>query len=270
MSTAMPREHQIRVGGVLRAVRALEPVDIAFAASVDAAAGTFVLDRFEGARTDRLRNLSSPIGEGVGGRCIALGRPVVVKDYATAKGITHRFDREVAGEGLSAMFAVPVTRDGVLRDVVYGAVRRPMAFGERLIDEAVAIVRRSGAPVAGDGAQEADAPRWWTTRDVADEIAKIAAGIAEPALRRRLQELGACLSGLTESPVDAGPQVRLTSRELDVLTAVAMGHGNVEVGRRLGLTVQTVKSYLKSAMAKLDSHTRGEAVYRARVAGLLP
>lgn len=38
----------------------------------------------------------------------------------------------------------------------------------------------------------------------------------------------------------------------------------------LFLSVETVKSYLKSAMAKLDSHTRCEAVQRARRADLLP
>lgn len=270
MSTVMPREQRTRVGGVLRAVRALDPVEIAFAASVDPAASTFVLDRFEGARTDRLRNLICPIGAGVGGRCIALGRPVFVKDYVAAKGITHRFDREVAGEGLSAMFAVPVTSNGVVRDVVYGAVRRPMMFGERLIDQAVDIVKHSSDPVAEEVPPAAGPAPRRTPRDVAAEIVRIAATIADPALRGRLQELGACLSGLSEGPAEAGSPARLSPRELDVLSAVAMGHANVDVACRLGLTVQTVKSYLKSAMAKLDSHTRGEAVYRARMAGLLP
>ena len=54
-----------------------------------------------------------------------------------------------------------------------------------------------------------------------------------------------------------------------MLAAVALGHGNAEVARRLLLSVETVKSYLKSAMAKLDSHTRSEAVHRARAMGLL-
>ena len=33
---------------------------------------------------------------------------------------------------------------------------------------------------------------------------------------------------------------------------------------------ETVKSYLSSAMVKLDAHTRHEAVVRARRLGLLP
>jgi LuxR family transcriptional regulator, regulator of acetate metabolism len=54
-----------------------------------------------------------------------------------------------------------------------------------------------------------------------------------------------------------------------VLALVAVGCGNGAVAERLGLTVHTVKSYLKSAMGKLDSHTRGEAVHAARGAGLI-
>ncbi|TNC23768.1 response regulator transcription factor [Amycolatopsis alkalitolerans] len=64
--------------------------------------------------------------------------------------------------------------------------------------------------------------------------------------------------------------MKLTQRELDVLAEVAMGWSNGRVASRLGLTEQTVKSYLKGAMSKLDSHTRGEAVYQARIHGLLP
>ncbi|MFF4599471.1 LuxR C-terminal-related transcriptional regulator [Amycolatopsis sp. NPDC001319] len=257
MSTATPRA---RVDGVLRAVRALEPVDVAFAARVDRGTGTFVLDRFDGARTDLLRNLVIPRGEGVGGRCIALERPVFVRDYVAAKGITHRFDGAVAGEGLSAMFAVPVKTDGVVRDVVYGAARTSVEFGEGLIDRAVDLVKRSAV-------EEPPSPPRRSAGDIAAELEDIAAAVTDPEVRRRLRELGASLSG---KPAEDDLPIRLSPRELDVLTAVAMGHANVDVARRLGLTVQTVKSYLKSAMAKLDSHTRGEAVYRARMAGLLP
>ncbi|MFC6932444.1 response regulator transcription factor [Actinomadura yumaensis] len=49
-----------------------------------------------------------------------------------------------------------------------------------------------------------------------------------------------------------------------------MGCTNAEAAQRLGLLPETVKSYLRSAMRKLDSHTRLEAVSTARRAGLLP
>ncbi|MFD0660636.1 response regulator transcription factor [Thermocatellispora tengchongensis] len=67
-----------------------------------------------------------------------------------------------------------------------------------------------------------------------------------------------------------GPAARLSPRELDVLAQVAMGCTNAETARRLGLLHETVKSYLRSAMRKLGTHTRTETVAAARRTGLLP
>jgi DNA-binding CsgD family transcriptional regulator len=43
-----------------------------------------------------------------------------------------------------------------------------------------------------------------------------------------------------------------------------------EAAKRLSLKPETVKSYLRSATAKLGAHTRHEAVAKARRARLLP
>ncbi|MDF3149900.1 LuxR C-terminal-related transcriptional regulator, partial [Streptomyces sp. T21Q-yed] len=51
---------------------------------------------------------------------------------------------------------------------------------------------------------------------------------------------------------------------------VAAGSTNAVAAERLGLGAETVKGYLRSAMRKLGTHTRGEAVVAARRAGLLP
>ena len=66
------------------------------------------------------------------------------------------------------------------------------------------------------------------------------------------------------------PDNPLSPRELDVLALVAVGCGNAEVGRRLGLLPETVKSYLRSAMSKLGTHSRMETVVAARRGGFLP
>ncbi|WP_224392403.1 LuxR C-terminal-related transcriptional regulator [Pseudonocardia sp. ICBG1293] len=253
--------------GLLRTLVALDAVDVAFAAAVDPGTGMFVLDRFEGARTDHLRDVRSLHGHGLGGRCIALRRPVFVRDYVEARGITHQFDRQVAAEGLRAILAVPVVDGaGRVEQVVYSAARRSSAFGQRLIDRAVDLVGRSRSGRDVDPGRASLDPG--DLHELVTALSSIAREIADPGLRRRLQDVVArTLSPPEEAPV---PPVRLSRRELDVLTEVARGLGNRRIGERLGLTEHTVKSYLKSAMYKLDSSTRGEAVFRARGEGLLP
>lgn len=246
----------VDVDAVLRGIAALGPVDVAFAASLPGD-GTFVLDRFHGTRTDALAGVAVPVTDGLGGKCIDLARPVKVSDYGVARGITHPLDPQVRREGLRAIFAVPVVVRGGVAAVVYGAARRPARFGDRLVGTAADVVRRAarcpsvGPPDRGE---------------VHAELRAIAARETDPALRARLYALARRLA----CPTPDRPSVALSPRELDVLAAVAVGCGNAEVSRRLHLTEQTVKSYLKSAMCKLDSHSRGEAVHRARTAGLLP
>lgn len=259
---------RVATAELLRSLRALGPVDVAFAARVDVQNARFVLDQFDGARTANLRNLVSPAGNGVGGKCITLSRPVSVTDYAEARGISHEFDRQVAGEGLRAVFAIPVVGPTGVREIVYGAARRPVSFGERLIDRALGIVNGAVRAYRSDRRSQPDQVAV-AVREVRAELTAIANDVADPVLCRRLRELIERLARLPGSTAHQ-PSVKLTRRELDVLTEVAMGWGNARVADRLGLTEQTVKSYLKGAMGKLDSHTRGEAVYRARTAGLLP
>ena len=71
-----------------------------------------------------------------------------------------------------------------------------------------------------------------------------------------------------EGPIET--DVRLSPRETDVLACAALGATNAEIATTLSLKEVTVKSYLQSAMAKLDASTRHAAVAKARRAGLLP
>jgi DNA-binding CsgD family transcriptional regulator len=52
----------------------------------------------------------------------------------------------------------------------------------------------------------------------------------------------------------------LTARERELMTLVASGHNNVEIGRRLGLGRGTVHRLMSSAMGKLGARTRSQAV----------
>jgi DNA-binding NarL/FixJ family response regulator len=66
---------------------------------------------------------------------------------------------------------------------------------------------------------------------------------------------------LAVSAVSRGPQ--LTSRERDVLRLLADGLANEEIGRRLFISSETVRTHVRKAMTKLDADTRTEAVAKA-------
>jgi DNA-binding NarL/FixJ family response regulator len=51
----------------------------------------------------------------------------------------------------------------------------------------------------------------------------------------------------------------LTAREIDVLRLIAAGHPNKEIGARLSVTEETVKSRVKNILAKLHANDRTHA-----------
>jgi LuxR family transcriptional regulator, regulator of acetate metabolism len=135
--------------GTARLVRDAAGADAGFVADVDRAGPDgrrAVIRWLAGNRTDSLKDLAVPRGQGVGGRVMASGLPVRVSDYRTARTITHQFDGVVAREALSAMIAVPVPDPdgpGVLA-VAYAALRGPGEFG----DDAVRAVQCVAADAA--------------------------------------------------------------------------------------------------------------------------
>ena len=122
---------------------------------------------------------------------------------------------------------------------------------------------------AGPRPEVDDPARWEEVRAVHSDLRLIAQALTDDVLRHRVHAACARLAALGTSRA-GGASVRLAPRETDVLSMVALGHSNAESARRLSLRPETVKSYLSSAMTKLDAHTRHEAVVRARYLGLLP
>jgi DNA-binding CsgD family transcriptional regulator len=235
------------------------------------------ITELSGTATHALRSLVVTSGTGLGGKTVALSRPCVVTDYSASRQISHEYDAPVAAEGLRSVLAVPVVVRHRVRGVLYGALRTALPLGGRMLDAAVeaardlerALVVRDEARtlVAGAG------PGWEQVREAHAALRALAGRIADPELRAEL--LGACALLTAES---AGPtaecggpvRVRLAPREVDVLACVAAGATNAVAADRLGVTPETVKGYLRSAMRKLRARTRGEAVVAARRAGWLP
>lgn len=62
----------------------------------------------------------------------------------------------------------------------------------------------------------------------------------------------------------------LTSRELDILKSAASGNENKEIAADLGISIETVKSHIRSILDKLDARNRTDAIRIAVGRGLIP
>ena len=65
-------------------------------------------------------------------------------------------------------------------------------------------------------------------------------------------------------------QLGITPRELEILEAMAAGFSNREIGERLFVSENTVKTHAARLFDKLSARRRTQAVQRAKEAGLIP
>ncbi|MER5943255.1 helix-turn-helix transcriptional regulator [Streptomyces sp. NPDC001928] len=274
----MDAAETVEIRSALVRLRRSTGLPVAFGGLVEPGRPRIRISELTGTATDSLRRLAVTAGNGLGGKAVALARPCAVTDYSASRQITHEYDAAVAMEGLCSVMAVPVVVRRRVRGVLYGALRTAQPLGDRTLTAAVEAARDvEQALVVHDevrGLLEAARPQpappdrsavWEQVREAHATLRALAPRIGDPTLRAEL--LDAC-GLLTEGP--APSTVHLAPRELDVLTHVAAGATNAATGERLGLRAETVKGYLRSAMRKLGTHTRGEAVAAARRAGLLP
>jgi DNA-binding CsgD family transcriptional regulator len=70
------------------------------------------------------------------------------------------------------------------------------------------------------------------------------------------------------APADQ-PLSELSPRETEVLHRIVAGQDTAQMVREMGITSNTVQSYVKSVLAKLGAHTRLEAAALASQRGLL-
>ncbi len=67
----------------------------------------------------------------------------------------------------------------------------------------------------------------------------------------------------------AGHDIPLTNRETQVLQHISMGLSNREVGKSLGISVETVKEHVQNILRKLDVNDRTQAAVWAVKRGLV-
>lgn len=272
----------------LRKMAALSKLPVVFGGEVHG--GTLVLSEFVGTRTNGMRGLAVAPSSGLGGAAVATGTPRSVADYRSASTITHHYDAPVLGEGLRAVVAVPVVVEGQARAVLYVANRESAPIGDRIaeamveagkrlsielairdeVDRRVRLQTARDAAAGADMLTVADGIATEQLRDLHAELRGITQDVSDAHARARLREVSDKLARVVSGVNAPDSAVNLAPRELDVLAQVALGCTNGEAAVRLSLRIETVKSYLRSAMIKLGAHTRHEAVVRARRLGLLP
>jgi DNA-binding CsgD family transcriptional regulator/tetratricopeptide (TPR) repeat protein len=120
-----------------------------------------------------------------------------------------------------------------------------------------AVLRASGRGAEADEHAAA-------AREVAQRLG------AEPLLRELQVPTRARATGRTREPARASTSDgALTPRESEVLTLVAQGRSNGEIGRQLFISTKTVSVHVSNILAKLGAAGRTEAVAVARRRGLL-
>ncbi|MET7948383.1 response regulator transcription factor [Micromonospora sp. NPDC005324] len=194
--------------------------------------------------------------------------------------LDHSEDLEVVGEasnGAQAVEMVAATRpDIVLMDVrmpVLDGVRATAAIVERFpavrvivlttfeLDEYVFEALRAGA--SGFLLKDIEP-------DELRQAVRVVAGgdmLISPRVTSRL--VSAFVSKVAPAPVDGGRLAVLTDREREVMSLVASGLTNEEIGRRLSMSPATARTHVHRAMVKLRVRDRAQLVVLAYQTGLV-
>ncbi|GAA3913968.1 LuxR C-terminal-related transcriptional regulator [Microbacterium invictum] len=247
--------------------------------------GAIHVTSIAGARTHSLDGLVVQQGRGLGGAALLEKRPRLALEYRTARSITHDYDRAILGEGIATLLAVPVVVSGRPRGVVYCGSWAPAPVGDLVARPAFRaadtistelrvreeVQRRIATLTPAEPIPTLPAAAQEDLRESFAELRSIAASLTDDGLRQRIAAVQQRLAAISrDEPDPPAVEVSLSPRELDVIACAALGATNAEIAASLTLREGTVKSYLQSAMSKLDASTRHAAVAKARRAGLLP
>jgi DNA-binding NarL/FixJ family response regulator len=186
----------------------------------------------------------------------------VVRDGVATQLSRHR-DIDVVGQAATAKQAV-VECARERPDVVLLDLRLPDALAADVVPRLLAVSPASRVLLFTAFPEHAG---------VGPALAAGACGLlvkdaSASTLRQALVEVVRRGSYRSELPKDthAGP---VSPREYDVLRLVAAGHTNAEIGEQLGLSLNTVKTYLQNVMQKLGARNRAQVITNARAHGLL-
>ena len=248
-----------------------------------------MLTSFSGTRTGALRGLVIQPGQGLGGLALARRELTATGSYHQSPDIIHSYDREIGVEGIITLLAIPVVVDNQVRALIYAGLRdRSQLTDETLATAAGGEARRLAwelsvheeterrlAVLSASEAHAAHASDLALSQEdltvLYTELRDIARLIEDPELAQRLSTAGSMLrAGQPREVAGSRGPGPLSTRELDVVTHLALGKRNALIGTHLDLAESTVKSYIASAMRKLEAANRFDLVLRARSRGLIP
>ncbi len=279
-SDGAPLDLKTPMTRALKHLLATTGVSLAFGGPVTSD-GSVKLDCFAGQTVGALPGVELMQGEGLGGKAAAVQSGITVNDYIDARTITHRYDPIIRAEGLRSLVAVPVIVNrqvvgmmyGAFRtfDIIGGRIERSVGHEARALEQSL-VARYFAAPRTAGHELEAARLRE-QLRETHRSIQVLAGRAEEPEVRKALDVMAARLMSATSEPgsrtaaaIDAG----VTAREKEVLQLAGAGLSNQVMADVLGLSLHTIKSYMKSVMSKLNARTRLEAVVAARANGLIP
>lgn len=271
----------------LRQFQVITGLPVVFGGAVTRGSGrpTLSIEHIRGALGSELEGLHVAPGLGIGGAAMLRERPCCVPDYRSERSITHHYDPQIVhAEKLTSVIALPVRHRDLVAGIVYGAVRTPTAIGDGVISTATdftASLERELLRVDMASGAAVDTPWNMRLRRALSELEELAGTTDDPDLRRRLRRILADLSS-TSSRGHRGPAERparhagadrgrahLAPREIETLRLIALGMTNRQAADAMGLSTETVKAYVRSAMKRLAVGTRTAAVHRARAEGIL-
>ena len=178
------------------------------------------------------------------------------------------YTQEVLGKGLAAMVAehprravvTEVDRAEVVLYDVFGVHRTDGADLKqvlRVTAARVVVVSRDLRPDLRARAIAAGAHGWISMSVSADELVSAVEAAAA----------GQPLPGRTDR---LGQDIGLTAREVEVLALITQGRSNIEIAEQLYLSINSVKTYIRSAYAKIGARSRSQAVAWCLLNGFPP
>ena len=248
-----------------------------------------------GLHTDAMRNLRIDSGSGVGGRVFSTQHVMGVTDYLRSQSISHELDAYIQEEGIRSLAAAPVVVQRNVRAVLYAGVHAAVRLSDRILEELTHAARNLeqdiavmdativvpedrertcadeivpssdmlGSTAGTDSIRSG--PEWEQIRQAHTRLRVLATRVNDPEVQREIEAISDLL--ITSPRM---MHIHLSTGEIDVLSCVAMGLTNIEAAAEMGVGAETVKSYLRNCMRKLDAHNRYEAVSSARSLGVIP